>query len=77
MTWDFVMQLAVPGITGHFVLGFGVGLLVYWLTSITSLRMFGLTIGETGPSTGRYVLLLAVSLSIVFHVLEDYGLQLF
>lgn len=62
----------------HFVLGFVVALSVYWLTSTI---FCGLLILKSGQKDAycirRCSLLLAVSLSVVAHILQDYTLNWF
>jgi len=59
----------------HFLLGFSVAFLAYWLT-LTIFRGFGAD-KRRERSIRRYSLGLALSLSIVSHVLEDYWLGKF
>ena len=62
--------------TAHFVLGFFVGLLVYWLTlTILSRISFTKKIGDSYIHT--LALLLALSFCVSVHLLEDYTLNTF
>lgn len=66
----------------HFVSSGFVGLLVYWWTSIMLMRLystmpFTLRLRKVEFSIHSFSLLLAVSAGIVFHILEDYILDIF
>jgi hypothetical protein len=54
----------------HFLLGFAVALLVFWLTQ----TIFS---GVLGRGTYRFSLLVALSCAVVVHILEDYLLDWF
>jgi len=65
----------------HFALSAGVGWLAYWLTSITLLHgpstiLRGLA-SRSGFSIHRFSLLLALSSSVLVHILQDYTLHWF
>lgn len=66
---------AIRAIILHFGLGFGAGLLAYYLTLII-LRCFGITL-TTAPRIRQYLLCLALSAACASHVLEDYLLGWF
>jgi hypothetical protein len=57
-------------ITAHFLLGFVVASLAFWLMRI-------MLSGIPGHGTYRFSLLVALFLSIVVHILEDYTLGWF
>lgn len=62
----------------HFLLAFFVGLLAYWLTStiLLAISQAG-TLHITGGFIYRFSLVVALSLAIVSHILEDYLLGWF
>ena len=65
----FPIDLIVRNVSLHFLLGFAVAWLACWLI----LTIFGVE----DARIRRYSLLLALSLSIVVHVLQDYLLGWF
>jgi hypothetical protein len=60
----------------HFVLGFFVGWLVYWST-LTILSHLSFTKGISGSFIHTLALLLALSVSVLAHLWEDYTLNIF
>jgi membrane-bound metal-dependent hydrolase YbcI (DUF457 family) len=63
-------KIIVLYLAEHFVLGFVVALLVFWLMQI----IFS---GVLGRGTYRFSLLVALSCAVVAHILEDYLLNWF
>ncbi len=63
-------KLIVLYLAEHFLLGFVVALLVFWLTQ----TIFS---GVLGRGTYRFSLLVALCCSVVAHILEDYLLRWF
>jgi NhaP-type Na+/H+ or K+/H+ antiporter len=59
----------------HFLLGFVVGALAYWLISTILYKWY--LIQETDRFIFIVLLLLSLSLSVVVHVSQDYVLNLF
>jgi multisubunit Na+/H+ antiporter MnhE subunit len=59
----------------HFLLGFAVGVLVFWLTSTILSKWFSIQV------TDRFIfivlLLLSLSASVAVHILEDFALNWF
>ncbi len=76
MIWGFPIGQIITLSGLHFVLGFGVGLLVFWLTLTIFWRTTGLSIQARRGNIGRCIFLwlsgLVASASIVIHVLEDW-----
>jgi hypothetical protein len=66
----------IAAITLHFLLGFVVAVLVYWLTS-TILSRYSSILNMEDFFIKRFSLLLALSLSVVVHIWEDFVLRLF
>jgi hypothetical protein len=61
----------------HWVLGFGVGLLLFWLTSTTLLK-FSCFQNKIGVFSIRgFSLLVALLCSVVVHIAEDYIFDIF
>ncbi len=69
LDWPFLIR-GTRAIILHFGLGFGVGLLVYFLILII-LRCFGITL-SSDPRIRPYLLGLSLSAAIASHPLEDY-----
>ncbi len=67
-------DLIIRYLSHHFVLGFVVGLLVFWLilTIYPYLRTYHWRDWKVGRSMFHWLLLLVCALSIVSHVLEDW-----
>jgi hypothetical protein len=74
LDWAFVIR-GIRAIILHFGLGFGAGLLAYFLTLII-LRCFGITL-SSDPRIRPYLLGLSLSAAIASHVLQDYLWGLF
>jgi hypothetical protein len=68
--WMYEEKFAVLCLSKHFLLGFAVASLVFWLTQI----IFS---GVLGHGTYRFSLLVALSCAVVAHILEDYLLGWF
>lgn len=68
--WMFEGKFAILCLTEHFLLGFVVASLVFWLTQ----TIFS---GVIGRGTYRFSLLVALSCAVVAHILEDYLLRWF
>ena len=66
----FEGEYIVLCLTEHFLLGFAVALLVFWLTQ----TIFS---GVLGRGTFRFSLLVALFCAVVAHILEDYLLGWF
>ena len=64
--WRFIIRCC----TMHFLLGFCVGLLAYWLTLTTLLHF---SVDEVGVfSIHLFSLSVALCFSVLSHILEDY-----
>jgi hypothetical protein len=63
-------EFAVLYLAEHFLLGFAVAYLVFWL-------MQTIFSGVLGRGTFRFSLLVALSCAVVVHILEDYLLGWF
>ena len=80
--WDVEWYVIILRSSAHFALGFGVGLLAYWLTS-TILSRISRRNGEGRLSTlsasciRSVSFYLALSLSVWSHVLQDFTLDWF
>jgi hypothetical protein len=68
--WMFEEKLAVLYLAEHFLLGFAVASLAFWL-------MQTIFSGVLGRGTYRFSLLVALSCAVVAHILEDYFLSWF
>jgi len=77
MIWEFTIGQVAYSVTMHLGLGFMVGLVVWLLTSTIFSLGGGQTYSHHARSIWRCSLSLAVSLSVVAHVLEDYLLHWF
>ena len=64
------IKLIVLYLAEHFLLGFVVASLVFWLTQ----TIFS---GVLGRGTYRFSFLVALSFAVVVHILEDYLLKWF
>jgi len=74
--WQEFIEYCLIRLELHFLLGLAVGLLVFSLTStILSLGCWGLKKGDS--SIPIISLLLALSLSVVVHMWEDYFIRWF
>jgi len=76
MIWGFPLSAIIYCSTAHFIMGFSVGLLVYYLMRITSRRITSVALSRD-LFTGWRFGWLVVSLSIIAHVLEDFFIKLF
>jgi len=69
--WRFILKCCLM----HFLLGFCVGSLVYWLISTTLLHS---SLNEVGVfSIHTFSLLVALDCAVLSHILEDYFVKKF
>ncbi len=75
MIWHFTIQFFIYALASHFLLSCIVGLLVWDLMQITSFHDYWDL--NQDLYIGWLFMLLALSLSVVVHVWEDFGLGIF